>query len=125
MVDFVDLEATFVTASGGPTVLPIRFRLKSGARRISAVASAEFQTALGHGVACLIQIAPNSSKNSLRYGGGRWFLELSDDGSPLVWERIRKPKLDDGGVVRHLAPGPDGSVYLMQVNTSGVTISRR
>jgi hypothetical protein len=125
MADFVDLEATFVTASGASTVLPIRFRLTARHRRISPVVSAEFQTVLQHGVACLIQIAPNSSRNSLRYGGGRWVLELSDDGSPLVWERIRKPKLDDGGVVRHLAPGPDGSVYLMQVNRSGVTISRR
>jgi hypothetical protein len=125
LVDFSDMEATFLAPSGTSSVLRVRFRLTSGHRRISSVSSAEFGTALSRGVACMIRIAPDSPKNSLRYGGGRWFLELSDDGSPLVWERLHMPKFNDNEVVRHLAVGPDGSVYLMQVNASGVSIYRR
>ena len=125
MVDFSDMEATFLAPSGTSSVLPVRFRLTSGRRRISSVTSAEFDTALSRGVACLIRIAPDSPTDSVRYGGGRWFLELSDDGSPLVWERLPMPKFNDNEVVRHLAVGPDGSVYLMQVNASGVSIYER
>ena len=66
-----------------------------------------------------------SSKDARRYGGGRWFLELEDDGSPLVWERLPNVPLEDEDVVRHLAAGPDGSVYLMQVDRKGVSIYRR
>jgi hypothetical protein len=120
-----DIETTFLSASGESSVLPIRLRLKAGNHTISAVAGGEFQTALQHGVACLIRIAPNSPKDAQRYGGGRWFLELDDDGSPVVWERLPGVPVEDEDVVRHLAVGPDGSVYLMQVNRQGVSISKR
>jgi hypothetical protein len=124
-VDSTDVEITFVSASGQSSVLPIRVRLKAGNHTISAVAGGEFQTALRHGVACLIRIAPNSPKDAQRYGGGRWFLELDDDGSPVVWERLPGVSVEDEDVVRHLAVGPDGSVYLMQVNRQGVSIYKR
>jgi hypothetical protein len=119
-----ELEATF----NGPettSVLPIRLRLEAEGRRVSGFASGEFQTALEHGVACIVQLAPSRPQATRRLGGGRWFLELSDDGSPMAWERIPVPSFDDSAVVRHLAVGPNGSLYLMQVDPGGVSILRR
>ena len=53
------------------------------------------------------------------------FLELSDDGSPVIWERVPVPQIDDESVIRRLAVGPDHALYLMQVNAHEVSIYRR
>ena len=119
-----ELEATF-TSPGSSSVLPIHLRLEAGGRSAFGFASGEFLTALRHGVACIVQMAPASPTVARRFGGGRWFLELSDDGSPMAWERIPKPSFDDSAVVRHLAVGPDRVLSLMQVDAGGVSILRR
>jgi hypothetical protein len=122
---FTDIEATFVTAAGVSTVLPIRLHLKAGREPLSAVASGEFQSALQHGVACLIKIGGESRKPGVRSRDGRWFLELADDGTPLIWERLPEGTFNDNEVVRHLAVGPDGSIYLMLIDAHGVSIYER
>ena len=79
----------------------------------------------GTGLVCFVEVA--SSEPVARGGtaGGRWILQVSDDGSPLVWERLADPGIADEAQVRHLTVGPDGAVYLMVAGTKGETIYRR
>ena len=117
-------EAKF-TGSQTASLLPIHFELKApDGTRIPAAAGGELDTALPHGVACIIQMAPTRYRDA-HLGNSRWFLELSDDGSPVIWERVPVPQIDDESVIRRLAVGPDHALYLMQVNAHEVSIYRR
>jgi hypothetical protein len=64
-------------------------------------------------------LAPSSAAAATRYGSGRWLLRLGSDGSPLVWERLPTPAIDDTLQERHLATGPDGRIYLMVPDRRG------
>ena len=109
-----------VTATRNLTI-----RVSAGGRRISAVAGPVTQAALEHGVAAYVSVAPGKPGTAARYGDGRWFLELSDDSTPLVWERLPSPTFDDETQVRHITAGPGGSIYLMTVTDHDVRIYRR
>jgi hypothetical protein len=94
-------------------------------RSLPAVAGPATQAGLDHGIASYVMVSPGKPRDAERYGGGRWFLEFSDDGTPLVWERLPTPAFDDETQVRHVTAGPDGSIYLMQVDGTGASIYRR
>ena len=99
--------------------------LIGGGRQLDASAAVISEVPLDHGIAALVQIAPTRPVQAHRFGDGRWFLELSDDGSPLRWERIGEPAFDDESVVRHLTSGPEGAIYLMRAHRGGISVFRR
>jgi hypothetical protein len=70
-------------------------------------------------------LAPAKPAAAERFGDGRWFLQLFDDGTPVVWERLPTPAFNDETQVRHIAVGPDESVYLMEAGADGISIFRR
>jgi hypothetical protein len=72
-----------------------------------------------------VSVASSQSLAGGGTAGGRWILQVSDDGSPLVWERLPDSRIADEGQVRHLTVGPDGAVYLMVAGPNGETIYRR
>lgn len=55
--------------------------------------------------------------------GGRYLLRVGE--SPILFERLPDPTNDDDTQVRHLALGPDGHIYLMQIDKDAVRIYRR
>jgi hypothetical protein len=77
----------------------------------------------GEDVLFLVKIAPTRPADAERYGGGRWLLRLGR--TPLLWERLPDPGIPDELHHRHLAVGPDGSIYLMVVQKDGEVILRR
>jgi hypothetical protein len=122
--DHGKFEAHFVSAEKH-SVLPVRIEVFGGGKRLSAFFGTQTTNPLTHGFATYIQLAPASTQAGERYGDGRWILALFDDGSPLIWERLPEPDFPDEFVVRHIAPGPGDSIYLMQVERTGVFIYRR
>jgi hypothetical protein len=50
---------------------------------------------------------------------------VSDDGSPIVWERLPVGTLSDEWQERHVGVGPDGAIYLMLARPDGMEIVRR
>jgi hypothetical protein len=109
------------------SVLPFELRVTDAHSRRLGVAGSEVVVAgtTGNAIVCFVQVA----SSELRPGGGtegsRWMLEVSDDGSPLAWERLPDPRVADEAQVRHLSVGGDGAVYLMVAGTKGETIYRR
>jgi hypothetical protein len=55
--------------------------------------------------------------------GGRFLLRVGE--SPMLFERLPEPSLADDTQVRRIALGPDGHLYLMQLDKDGVRIFRR
>jgi hypothetical protein len=117
-------ETTYTTGSIRAS-RDLTIRVLAGGKRIEAVAGPVAQAALEHGVAAYVRVAPARSAAARRFGDGRWFLQLSDDSSPLIWERLPTPAFNDETQVRHITTGPDGAIYLMQVRGDGVSIYRR
>jgi hypothetical protein len=122
--DNQNLIARFSTADS-TSVLPIHVLVVAGGRAVRAFVGPQTQTALAHGIASFVQLTPSDPQLADRFGGGRWVLGLSDDGSALVWERIRRPAFDDETVVRHLTVGPGDALYLMQADRKGIALLRR
>ena len=110
------------------SVQPVRFSLLAGPGGRSdgdmteAVPIMEIVT--GHEVGMYVRIAAAPSAGGATREG-RWFLQLGPEGSPVIWERLPDPEVDDEGQNRHLATGPDGAVYLMVLDREGITIFRR
>jgi hypothetical protein len=128
---FVDVEdqetKDFTLHFVNPTqrsVLPLRIEMVSGGRKIRAVIGLHVEAALEHGFLAWVMVAPNSAKAAQRFGGGQWLLRISNDGSPLLWERLPESRFDEF-LVRKLTVGPDDSIYMMQVDRKGVSIFRR
>jgi hypothetical protein len=76
-------------------------------------------------VGVLVELSPTRPRDADRLGGGRWYLQIGLDGEPLVWEPIVYGYHQQEEQVRHLAPGPEGSVYLMVLTRRGEDIYRR
>ena len=55
--------------------------------------------------------------------GGRFLLRIGP--RPLLLERLPEPSRIDDTQVRHIALGPDGHLYRMQIDKDGVRIYRR
>jgi hypothetical protein len=118
-----------LTGSDARRVLPIRIRLLAhpGARTASvpAIVGVEAISAISHGIVAYVQVSPSRPRDAVRFGGGHWLLKLSDDGSPIWWERLAEPGLSSEVQVRHLAVGADGSVYRMVAEPDALDIYRR
>ena len=108
---------------------PIRLRV-TGGRPTSAPAltrqvAGMIESIEGSAVLVYVRLAPSGAHDAERYGSGRWLLRLASDGSPLVWERLPTPAINDNLQERHLATGPDGRVYLMVPDRRGEHIYAR
>lgn len=79
--------------------------------------------AAGGDVVMYVMLTPSRPRDARRYGGGRWLLRLGR--SPVLWERLPDPGISDEPQSRHLALGPDGSIYLMVAEKGGMLILRR
>lgn len=119
-----DLAVTYTGASAS-LVRPVRIRLL-GPRGTPVPANVEAlpEAPLPAAIGVLVQAAPSRQRDGPG-GGGRWYLRLANNGSPMVWERLPMPSLADDTQVRHLAVGPDGRVYLMIARPDGMLILRR
>jgi hypothetical protein len=78
---------------------------------------------VGDDVLFLVKVAPTRPADAERFGGGRWLLRVGT--SPLLWERLPYPGTSDELQHRHLAIGPDGTIYLMVAEEGGELILRR
>jgi hypothetical protein len=107
----------------------IRIRVTGGrggaARRLPAQITGMIEGIEGGAVLLYVGLAPSSAAAATRYGSGRWLLRLGSDGSPLVWQRLPTPAIDDTLQERHLATGPDGRIYLMVPDRRGEHIYSR
>ena len=109
------------------SVLPFELRVTGAHAKRLGVAGSEVVVAgtTGNALVCFVQVASSELRPGGGTDGGRWILEVSDDGSPLVWERLPDPRVADEAQLRHLSVGGDGGVYLMVAGTKGETIYRR
>ncbi len=119
------LEVTFL-ADDGSSVLPLRFRLvrRVGSPVLRHSVAVWVQGARPHGLSASVRIVTSGRDEDLTLGGW-WYLEVSDDGSALVWERLPDPGIPTEAQVRYLTTAPDGSVYLMLLGPRGARIYRR
>ncbi len=99
-------------SSASDQPVTIRVVPSAGARPIKAVNNVETVLAVGAGIGMYLHIAPALRKDR-HLGGGQWYLQLAADGRPLVWLRVPSGHLEDTDQHRHIAVGPDGSLYLM------------
>ena len=112
-------------------ILPIHIRVVTRAggqgrtRSLRAIVGVEAVCAIPDGIVAYVQLSPSRPEDAARYGGGHWLLKLSDDGSPIWWERLPEPGLTSEVQVRHLAVGADGSLYRMVAEPEGLSIYRR
>jgi hypothetical protein len=107
---------------------PVRVRVVTGAdggHAVPAIVGPAIEVALPSAVGILVELAPSRPADADRYGGGRWYLQLGPEGDPLVWEPIVYGYHQQEEQVRHLALGPDGSVYMMVLTRHGEVIYRR
>lgn len=107
-------------------VRPVRVRVVSGdGGAIHAEVGPDPEVVLPNALASFVMISAARVQDIERYGGGRYYLQVSNDGSPIAWERLPDPGLSDTYQVRHLAVGPDGRMYLMLAEKGGMLILRR
>lgn len=128
---FADVEATgqstfSVTfrAPGEAFVQPIAVRLWRPDAANPTPANAVFGeiSPYGRGIVGMISVSSTRPRNDR--DGGRWLLKLGD--GPMLWERLPFPGIpDEPPQTRHVAVGPDGSIYLMLAEKGGELILRR
>jgi hypothetical protein len=111
------------------TVQPIHVRVVTDSgpngKEIGAIVGPGIEAGLPGAVGIEVELSPTRPRDAKRYGGGRWYLQLGPKGQPLVWEPIVYGLHQQEEQVRHLATGPDGSVYLMVLTRHGEVIYRR
>jgi hypothetical protein len=78
-----------------------------------------------HGIVCYVKLSAARAAPGGGVAGGRWLLQVNDDGSALAWESLPEPAVGDEGQERHLTVGPNGEPYLMLPERGGVSIYRR
>jgi hypothetical protein len=109
------------------SVQPVQFELiaHDGTRTLSVPAQVGLGEPLpvGENVLLYASIAPTRPRDAERYGGGHWLFRIGR--SAMLWERVADPGISSELQHRHLAVGPDGAIYLMVADGSGVTIFRR
>jgi hypothetical protein len=122
----VDLAFRFVE-SGRQTVLPfhVDVRTKRDGRRVAldAVVGAGNFVVSGGDLYLYVRISASIPGEGGEQVGGRYLLRVGE--SPLLWERLPDPTVDDVEQFRHLTLGPDGRLYLMVTDRGAVRILRR
>lgn len=121
-----DFELRFL-GSTGTTVQPFRVevltRPEPEGRALGAVVGPGNLLPAGGDVVMYVKLSPSVPAEAARYGGGRWLLRLGR--SPVLWERLPEPGISDEPQARHLALGPDGTMYLLVAQETGMVILRR
>jgi hypothetical protein len=109
------------------SVQPFRLQIAGAKATLLGIAGSGVTVSgsTGSGLVCFVRVASSRPLPGGGTAGGRWILQVSDDGSPLVWERLPDPGIADEGQIRHLTVSPDGAVYLMVAGARGETIFRR
>lgn len=124
----VDGRATLTHVTSGRSFsrsLQMRVVPEAGAAPFPAAVGWFAVLAVERGLGVFIMLTPAAQENVERHGGGRWYLQISAGGDPLVFERVPETRFADENVVRHVTVGADGGVYLMLVDREGVTVLRR
>ena len=110
-------------------VQPIHFALVTGRgaadRALPAAFGLEPDVVVRNGLAAFMMVSPTRPGDAAKYGGGRWFLEVRDDGSPIIFERLPDRGLSDESIGRNITVGADGSIYLMVAEEGGMNFYRR
>jgi len=121
-----DFDLTFSSAEIAQ-IQPVQIELDAAdggrSRSVPAEVGLTEPLVMGEDVLFLVKVAPTRPADAERYGGGRWLLRVGP--SALLWERLPYPASLDELQHRHLALGPDGSIYLMVVQRGGELILRR
>jgi hypothetical protein len=114
-------------APGETFVQPFHVDVRTGSqvrgRSLQAVVGPGNLLATADDVIMYVMLSPSRPRDASRYGGGRWLLRLGR--SPVLWERLPDPGIPDEPQSRHLALGPDESLYLMVAQKGGMLILRR
>jgi hypothetical protein len=123
--DALALDFTFATIEAA-AIQPIRIQLVAspGGASIAGGAGADGSTAVPDGIATYVMVSSALPVAGGENIGGRWFLQVKGDGSPLVWQRLPDPGLSDETQVRHLSVGLGGDVYLMLPQPDGMEFLR-
>jgi hypothetical protein len=115
---------------GRETDQPIGFKFKDtelyGQRRLGGLfglGGLGDYVVLGNDVFFWSEVSAAKPDGRGGYVGGRFLLRVGQ--SPLLLERLPDPTYEDETQVRHIALGPDGHIYLMQIDKDGVRIYRR
>ncbi|HYT30656.1 MAG TPA: hypothetical protein VEN82_07745 [Actinomycetota bacterium] len=123
-----DFRLLFVGPEGS-AVQPIHFTLVTGRgtadRALPAAFGLEPDVVVRGGLAAFMMVSPTRPGDAGKYGGGRWFLEVKDDGSPIIFERLPDRGLSDESIGRNITVGADGSIYLMVAEEGGMNFYRR
>jgi len=121
-----DFDLSFTTkeiAQTQPVQVELIVRAGGKERSIPAEVGLTEPLPVGDDVIFLVKVAPTRTDDAERFGGGRWLLRVGS--SPLLWERLPYPGTSDELQHRHLAIGPDGTIYLMVAEEGGELILRR
>lgn len=116
-----DLEIRYI-GDEMSLVQSIHIEMRSGDQLLDGVAGPGNYGVVDRDLTALIAISA-SAEGEPEQLGGRWLLRIGE--GPLLWERLPDPSIDDDQQVRHIAAGPDGSLYLMVQTRDGVRILRR
>jgi hypothetical protein len=92
---------------------------------LGAIVGGVVQATLEGQIGLYVGASPAEADAARSYGDGHWYLQLGATGEPLIWERLPEGEVSDELQLRHLAAGPDGSVYLMLAQHDGMEIYRR
>jgi hypothetical protein len=116
-----DLEIRYI-GDEMTLVQSIHIEMRRGDALLEGVAGPGNYGVVDRDLTALIAISA-SAEGEPEQLGGRWLLRIGE--GPLLWERLPDPSIDDDQQVRHIAAGPDGSLYLMVQTRDGVRILRR
>jgi hypothetical protein len=109
------------------TVQPVRIRViaskRFGRRSLIGPVGPGDLVVDGDDVYMHVKVAAAAPKGGGDELAGRFLLRVGE--SPMLFERLPEPTLEDHGQVRDIVLGPDGRLYLMQLDKDGVRIFRR
>ena len=119
-----DVDLEFVgtnTVSVQPVHVDIRVGDQGRSRSIKGLAGFGELVRLDGDVCAFVRIAGVESPN--HQVAGTWLARFGR--SPVVWERLPDRGIADELQKRHIAAGPDGTLYLMLAQKGGMEILRR
>jgi hypothetical protein len=120
-----DVLGVLQTVGNSATEQPIKLvvRPRPEAPAIPAVWGGAVLVPVDQAIGIFARVSPANPADAERYGGARWFMRVGR--GALVFERLPDNEISDEELVRPIAAGPDGSLYLMLIRKKGVEILRR